>query len=196
MTQFAKFAFTDNVKALQERYRSRASYARLEASDPDDASLGADEITFLENRDSFFWATINSDGWPYIQHRGGPRGFLHVLDPRTLGFADYLGNKQYITLGNLQTNDRVAMIFVDYPTGDRLKILGHARAVDVEAEPTIAARLQPPADYRARVERLFIVEIVAWDWNCNQHITPRYTIDELRAIEEDAAEQSGTAYGR
>jgi uncharacterized protein len=180
VTRFAEFAFTKEVKALQERYHSRASYAKREANDAGDASLGPEEIAFIESRDTFFWATINSDGWPYIQHRGGPKGFLQALDPRTLAFADYLGNKQYVTLGNLQTNDRVAMILVDYPTGDRLKILGHARAVDLENEPALVKRLRPPEGYPGRIERLFVIDVVAWDWNCNQHITPRYTIDELR----------------
>jgi len=160
MAGFAKIAFTDNVKALQERATSRAAYARMESRETGDVSLGPDEIEFIETRDSFYLSSVNSEGWPYIQHRGGPRGFLQAIDPTHLTFTEYAGNKQYVTQGNLATNDRVALFLMDYPSKSRLKILGHAKFVDGR----------------------FAIEVVAWDWNCNQHITPRYTIEEIESM--------------
>jgi len=180
MSRFGRLAFTEDVKALQERYGSRAGYATYEAGEAAaDARIGAQEMAFIESRDSFYLATVNSDGWPYIQHRGGPRGFLKVLTPLQLAFADYAGNKQYVTLGNAQTNDRVAMFLMDYPTQSRLKILGHLRTLEKEDEPSLYQALRPSDEYRARTERLFVVEISAWDWNCPQHITRRYTVEEI-----------------
>ncbi|HTV72660.1 MAG TPA: pyridoxamine 5'-phosphate oxidase family protein [Candidatus Acidoferrales bacterium] len=179
MTRFAQYAFTAKVKALQERYRSRAAYAKVEANETGDGSLGPEEIEFVNGRDSFFMATVNSDGWPYVQHRGGPPGFLRAVDPKHLIFSDYAGNKQYVSLGNLETDDRVAMILMDYPTQSRLKIWGHARAITIESDPDLFNIVRPPKDYPARAERLFVIEVAAWDWNCHQHITPRYSLDEL-----------------
>jgi uncharacterized protein len=165
MPGFFKYTFTDAVRALQERYGSRTSYARVEA-DPrqSDPSLGADEIEFVRGRDSFYIATVTSDGWPYIQHRGGPKGFLQVIDSSHVAFSDYEGNRQYMTMGNLQTNDRVALFLIDYPTRTRLKLLGRAHFTSSED---------------ARIERIVRIEIVGWDWNCTQHITPRFTIEQL-----------------
>ena len=179
MPGFAKLNFTPAVKALQERFGSRSAYARKEAAAPPGVDLGPEEIEFIATRDSFYMATVNADGWPYMQHRGGPRGFLRAIDETHLAFADYLGNKQYVSMGNLETNDRVALFLMDYPTQTRLKVYGRARAVDASANPGLAQALAPPDGYRAKVERLVIIEVVAWDWNCNQHITPRYTIEEF-----------------
>ena len=185
MPGFPKVAFTDAVKALQERYGSRASYARKEATEGD-VDLTQEETAFIESRDSFYMATINSDGWPYIQHRGGPRGFLRVIDSKHLAFADYVGNRQYISAGNIATDDRVALFLMDYPHQERLKIFAHMRTISAEEDPELAAVLAPPPGYRAKVERIFLLEIVGWDWNCPQHITPRYTLEELENV--DSAE--------
>lgn len=181
MPGFSKIAFTDAVRALQERYGSRASYARVEAREGDDVSLGTEEIDFIESRDSFYLGSVTSDGWPYVQHRGGPRGFLKAIDATHLAFADFGGNRQYISLGNLATNDRVSLFLMDYPTRTRFKVLARARVVDPADDAGLAAKLAPPDGYRGKVERIFVLEIAAWDWNCPQHITPRYTAEEIEA---------------
>ncbi len=134
-------------------------------------ALGAGEIEFIGQRTSFYLATVNSDGWPYIQHRGGPRGFLKVLDEHTLGFADLRGNRQLITTGNVSGNDRVAMFLMDYHARRRLKVMGHARVLDVEDHEEIAERLSPATELRSRVERLFVIDVVSYDWNCPSYIT-------------------------
>lgn len=176
--RFAELAFTPAVKAAQERLGSRAAYRRLEEGEgPHHDRLGPAEAAFLAARDSFYLATVSETGWPYVQHRGGPPGFLKVLDERTLGFADFRGNRQYVSLGNLARDDRVALILVDYPNRRRLKLLGRARPTE---EPVVLARLEPPG-YPARVERGFLVAVEAFDWNCPQHITPRFTAAEIAA---------------
>src|SRR4051812_23095921 len=131
--KFGSLVFTPVVKALQERFGSRRQYARLEDPDEEPDRLGPMEQQFLAEADSFFMATLGSTGWPYIQHRGGPHGFLKVIDEQTIGFADFRGNKQYISTGNLTTDDRVALILVDYPRQARLKILGHAQIIEGDA---------------------------------------------------------------
>lgn len=177
--RFARIAFTDSVKAAQERHGSRATYQRLEARGETPDELGPVEAEFIANRDSFYMATVSETGWPYVQHRGGPPGFLRVLGPRTLGFADFRGNVQYVTVGNVAKNDRVALILMDYANRRRLKILGRLRSVDAaEADPKFLRRVEA-ADYRARVERIMLIEVEAFDWNCPQHITPRYTEAEV-----------------
>src|SRR5262245_61449552 len=171
--RFAQIAFTQRVRDVQTRQGSRAHYARAEQGPDTHDRLGEAERALIESRDSFYVASVSETGWPYVQHRGGPVGFLRVLDERTLGFADYRGNRQYVSVGNLGHDDRVAMILVDYPTRTRLKILGHARIVD-SGDDVMTSRLAVP-DYRARMERGVIIDVVAFDWNCPQHITPRYT---------------------
>ncbi|MBV8637830.1 MAG: pyridoxamine 5'-phosphate oxidase family protein [Candidatus Eremiobacteraeota bacterium] len=171
MPGFARVAFTDAVRALQERYGSRTSYAKMESRESGDVSLGADEMAFIESRDSFYMASVSSDGWPYVQHRGGPRGFLRAIDATHLEFADYGGNRQYITTGNIANNDRVALFLMDYPSRSRLKILAHVTRKDHTAQ-----------EGRTRIERVFELAVVAWDWNCPQHITPRYTIEEIKSF--------------
>jgi hypothetical protein len=136
---------------------------------------------FIQARDSFYLATVSETGWPYVQFRGGPRGFLKVMDGKTLGYADFRGNTQYISMGNLTRNDRVALFFMDYPRRTRLKLLGHARFEDVTSNPELASRLEVPT-YRARVERAVLITLEAFDWNCPQHITPRYTKEEIDAL--------------
>jgi len=177
--RFMEIAFTDEVKREQERHGSRANYARAEGGEPWADELGPDETAFLTARDSFYMASVGSSGWPYVQHRGGPPGFVKVLDPRTFGFADFRGNRQYVSVGNVRGDDRVATIFVDYPRRQRLKILGHARLVG-EDEPELLARLRDPG-YRARVERGWVITVAGFDWNCPQHITPRWTEAEIAA---------------
>jgi predicted pyridoxine 5'-phosphate oxidase superfamily flavin-nucleotide-binding protein len=171
--------FSPAAKALQEVHHSRASYERLAALGPRQDALGSDEAEFIAARDSFYLGSVTEDGWPYIQHRGGPVGFLHVLDGKTLAFADYAGNKQYITAGNLATNDRVSLFLMDYPHQARLKVIGHARIVEVGDDPAVEARLRAPG-YAAKVERILVVDVVAFDWNCSQHIMPRFTEEEWR----------------
>ncbi len=136
------------------------------------------EASFIGARDSFYMATVSATGWPYVQHRGGPAGFLRVLDDRTLGFADFRGNRQYISVGNLTTDDRAALILVDYPARRRLKILAHVETRALADDPALASRLALPG-YRARPERAMLFHLQAFDWNCPQHITPRFTETEL-----------------
>ncbi len=174
--KFAEIAFTPNVKKAQEVNGSRCSYARLEQGEVHHDVLGSNEAGFIAERDSFYMATVSETGWPYIQHRGGPPGFIRVLDKKTIGFADFRGNRQYVSVGNLETDDRISMILMDYPNRTRLKILGRTRLVRLDEHDTLH-RLSLP-DYRAVVERGFVITIEAFDWNCPQHITPRFTVAE------------------
>jgi len=179
MSRFADIAFTPAVQAVQEQQGSRRGYAQYQERSPANDRLGPDEIGFLAARDSFYMATVSETGWPYVQHRGGPLGFIRVLDDQTIAFADFRGNRQYVSVGNLGGDDRVALIFVDYPNQRRLKLLGHARLVD---DPAVVAQVAN-ADYEARVERAMVITVEAFDWNCPQHITQRYTVREIAAIE-------------
>jgi hypothetical protein len=181
---FRAVAFTDDVREAQERNGSRQVYARVEERRPDRGTpdrLTAAERAFVAERDHFYLATVGATGWPYVQHRGGPPGFLRVLDPGTLGWADFGGNVQYLSLGNLAGDPRVSLLLMDYAHRRRLKLLGRAREVDLEADRGLAARLVDPA-YEAPVERGILVDVEAFDWNCPQHITPRYTAAELGAV--------------
>lgn len=175
---FGSLVFTAAVKALQERYRSRKQYDRLERCGEPQDSLSAQETEFIAERDSFYLATVGSSGWPYIQHRGGPTGFLKVVDDKTLAFADFRGNKQYISAGNLATDDHIALIMVDYPNQARLKLLGHAEIFEGDQAESWLERVRVP-NYQAVVERVFVIRVAAFDWNCPQHITPRYTAGEI-----------------
>ena len=174
---FTEIAFTPSVRREQERNESRTQYARVEASNLEFNQLTDRDRRFIEERDTFFMATVGENGWPYIQHRGGPKGFLKVLDERTLGFADFRGNRQYISVGNLRVDDRVALILIDFVNRRRLKLWAHARVVDLNEQPGLIARLEDP-DYDAKVERGIMLHIEAMDWNCPQHITPRFTEEE------------------
>jgi predicted pyridoxine 5'-phosphate oxidase superfamily flavin-nucleotide-binding protein len=175
---FANTMFSEPAKELQQRNGSRAQYERMARYGADEQELGLDEAQFIVARDSFYIATVTPDGWPYIQHRGGPRGFLRVLDRRTLAFADYSGNKQYITAGNLSANDRFALFLMDYPNRTRLKVIGRARILQPGEDPALEARLGL-AENGPRIERIFLLTVIGFDWNCSQHITPRYSCDEL-----------------
>ena len=171
---------TPAVLREQERYYGRS---RPVTSAAERDLLGEVEIDFIGERDSFFMATVGESGWPYLQHRGGPPGFLRVVDPSTLAFADYEGNHQMLSTGNLAVDDRVSLFLLDHANRRRLKILGHARVEDVHTRPDLA---EPFADPRedARIERLVFVDVVSFDWNCPQHITPRYTAAEVATIVE------------
>jgi predicted pyridoxine 5'-phosphate oxidase superfamily flavin-nucleotide-binding protein len=170
---------TPAVQAAQERYFGRR---QAPGDDPGSDDFTADEAAFVAARDSFYMATTNSDGWPYIQHRGGPQGFLKVLAPRLLGFADFKGNRQLISTGNLDGDDRVALFLMDYPNRQRLKVLGRARVLDAREHPDLAAQLGPAPELRGKIERLFLIEAVGYDWNCPQYITPRFTAAEVQEI--------------
>ena len=176
---FGSFVFTPVVKALQERYGSRRQYAKLEKAGASADRLGPDESSFIAERDSFYMASVGATGWPYIQHRGGPKGFLKVIDDRTMAVADFSGNKQFISAGNLTTDPRVALILVDYPHQARLKILGRAEILEGERAGEWIERVRD-AGYKAAIERVFVIRLDAFDWNCSQHITPRFTTEEIQ----------------
>jgi predicted pyridoxine 5'-phosphate oxidase superfamily flavin-nucleotide-binding protein len=180
-SQYGSIAFTNAVDAEQELYGSADFYRRRSGADPAAAkdALGAREKQFLESRDSFYLATVSETGWPYVQFRGGPAGFVHVRDENTMAWADYRGNLQHISTGNLRTNDRVAIIAMDYPTRRRLKIFGTARVDRYEDNPKLVDELHNRDEADAVVERAITVTVNAFDWNCPQHITPRFTIDEV-----------------
>lgn len=175
---FAEIAFTQGVRELQIQAGSRERYAAMDESANRRDKLTERETTFIESRDHFFQASVSETGWPYVQHRGGPAGFLKVLDERTLGFADYRGNVQYVSVGNLIHDNRVALILMDYANQRRLKLLGRVRFIDRDTEPDLIERLVTPG-YKAIVERGFIISVEAFDWNCPQHITPRFTLAEI-----------------
>ncbi len=172
-------AFTPIVAGIQSAMGSREGYAAMGANGQRNHLLGARERDFITRRDSFYLASVSETGWPYLQHRGGPPGFMKVLDEHTLGFADYSGNRQYVSTGNFIGNNRVSLFFMDYPNRRRLKILGRVRIIGAD-EGEILARLED-RDYPAQVERGFLIHLEGFDWNCPQHITPRYTEVELRA---------------
>ncbi len=176
---FGSLVFTSAVKALQERYGSRRQYERLEKRGEQQGRLTEQETEFIAERDSFYLATIGSTGWPYIQHRGGPPGFLKVFDEAMLAFADLRGNKQYVSAGKLVTDPHVALIMVDYPNQARLKILGNAKILEGEEADSVIERVRLPA-YKAVIERVFVIHVEAFDWNCPQHITPRYTEAQIQ----------------
>jgi len=176
---FGSLVFTPLVKQLQERYGSRRQYERMEKSGGSQDRFTPFESEFLAQRDSFYWATTGSTGWPYVQHRGGPKGFLKVIDDHTLAFGDFRGNKQYISAGNLLTDNRVAIIMVDYPRQARLKILGRVEIIEGDAARSWLDRVRVPEEKTA-IERVFVIHVEAYDWNCPQHITPRYTAEEIR----------------
>jgi uncharacterized protein len=175
--EFGQIAFTPRVKAMQEKLGSRKAYAALEAGAHHNSELGSDESDFIVARDSFYMASVSETNWPYVQHRGGPAGFVKVLDARTLGFADYRGNRQYVSVGNLLKNDRVSLFFMDYPHRTRLKLLGHAELIGVERTEVLESLSVP--QYKAKVERGILIHVAAYDWNCPQHITPRFTEEEV-----------------
>lgn len=174
---FRDIAFTPAVLDAQTRQGSRQMNARHQATPgPSNTRLTADEAAFLGQRDSFYMATVSETGWPYVQHRGGPAGFVKMLDARTIGFADFTGNRQYVSLGNLAGDSRVSLFFMDYANKTRLKMFGHAEVIGTD-DPRLGALACE--GYRARIERGFVIRIDGFDWNCPQHITQRFTLEEV-----------------
>ncbi len=177
---FAEIAFTDSVKEQQKKYGSRRSYARMEAQERG-SEIGANETEFIAARDGFYLATAGESGFPYVQFRGGPKGFLKVLDAKTLAYADFRGNMQYISVGNLTRNDKAALILMDYANRQRLKIYARIEIIEAKDNPELIAQLQD-ASYDAQVERAMVLHVEAFDWNCPQHITQRFTLEEIREL--------------
>lgn len=170
---------TPAVRAAQSAHGSGAAWSAFDGERTFDR-FTENEAAFITERDSFYLATVSESGWPYVQHRGGPPGFMKVLDEKTLALPDFAGNRQYISLGNVSADDRVSLILVDYPRRARLKILARMEARDLSADPELAERLALPG-YRARVERALVLRLETFDWNCPQHITPRFTTAEVEA---------------
>jgi len=198
---FLDIAATPSVRAAQAAMGVEKLWRDFQGDRVSDR-FTADEVAFIAQRDSFYMATVSETGWPYVQHRGGPTGFLKVVDDRTLVFADYRGNRQYISVGNLGADDRAALILMDYAHKARLKMFVRVEAVALEARPDLAA-LAAVSDYRAKPERLLLLHLAAFDWNCPQHITPRFTEaeiaqavqpmrDHLAALEAEVAELRAT----
>ena len=177
---FGEIAFTESVKAQQEKYGSRCTYGRMEAAEHG-VKIGPAEARFIAERDGFYLATVGENGYPYVQFRGGPKGFLKVLDRMTLAYADFRGNLQYVSIGNLSRNDKASLILMDYARRQRLKVYARVDVVEAKDAPELIARLHDP-DYQAQVERAMVLHVEAFDWNCPQHITPRYTIEEIREM--------------
>ena len=172
--EFLRTLATSSVQSEQVR-----SYGRSRVPAPGDVvqRLGPEEQTFIATRDSFYLASINEDNWPYIQHRGGPQGFVRILNETQLAFGDYLGNRQLLSAGNVRANRRVALFFMDYPARERLKIIGHARVMMPDETPELIKMLTVPAG--VKIERVFVVDVVGFDWNCPKYITPRFTAKEV-----------------
>ena len=174
---FLDLATTPSVRAAQTATGSDRIWRGFKGDRSFD-KFTPDETAFIAARDSFYIATVSETGWPYIQHRGGPHGFLKVLDEKTLAFADYRGNRQYISVGNLAADDRAALILMDYAGRARLKIYAHVEAKPLDAEPDLTQRVIEPG-YKAKPERILVLHLVAFDWNCPQHITPRFAEAEI-----------------
>ena len=179
MKHFGDILFRGAVEREQTRRGSRAAYAKMTAQPPP-AALSDREAEFIAARDSFYIASVSEDGWPYVQHRGGPAGFLKMLDGTTLAFGDYRGNKQYVSTGHFRENNRAALFLMDYPNRRRLKALTTVEVCDVGENADLAARVS--MDGEGKVERIFKLHVEAFDWNCPQFITPRYTADELQEL--------------
>ena len=175
---YSEIAFSDASKRFQQRYGSRASYASMERHKITDG-MGQNEVYFISQQDNFFMATNGESGFPYIQFRGGPKGFLKVLDHETLGFIDFGGNKQYISVGNLETNNKVALFLLDQASKTRLKVYAEAENLEIENNTDLFDKLNLPG-YKFKPERIIVLHVKAYDWNCPQHITERYTLAEIQ----------------
>ena len=173
--KYMQLVLTPAVQQAQDKYFGRHQAI---ASAPETDPLTDSEAYFIVSRDSFYMATVSETGWPYLQHRGGPPGFVKVLGPNLIGFADLKGNRQLVSTGNLEVTDRVAIFMMDYPHRTRLKLLGHARVLDAREHPELVDQLAPES-LRGRVERLFLIQVISYDWNCPQYITPRFTAAEV-----------------
>jgi uncharacterized protein len=177
-SHYRNLLFGPSVKRAQETIGSRKAYSRDGAAANEADRLTEREAAFIAASDSFYIATIGFNGWPYVQHRGGPRGFVKIVTDRRLAFADFRGNRQLVSVGNLNDDNRVAIFFMDYVQRARLKILGRVSTIDLATEAALAEQLVD-TDYNAVVERALLIDVEAYDWNCSQHITPRYTIEEI-----------------
>jgi len=177
-TKYLDLMFTEAVRRAQTQYYGQAG--RI-AGAPDRDPLGQAEGEFIATRDSFYVGSISESGWPYVQHRGGPAGFLRVINETTLVFADYKGNRQLLSTGNVSVNDRMALFLMNYKTRERLKILGHARIEDPRAHPELTEQVTD-LDMRSRVERLVFIDVVSFDWNCPKYISPRYSADDVEEL--------------
>lgn len=180
--KFSDITFTPSVKAAQERYGSRAQNQSFEDMEDSGNTLGERETSFIQERDGFYQATVNEDGWPYVQFRGGPAGFLKVLGRKTLAYPDFRGNAQYLSVGNLNAEDRLSLILMDYANRRRLKVWGRARIVHEHEEPDLMESLALPGYRAARIERAVVITVEAVDWNCPMHITPRFTELEIQNL--------------
>lgn len=177
--KFIQTALTLAVLEAERHYYGRTYPSFADAPETD--ALRDQEIEFIESRDSFYMATITENDWPYLQHRGGPVGFVRVLGPQQIGFADYGGNRQMISVGSLAVNQRVSLFLMDYPARERLKILGHAKVLDAREHPDLVEKVVPPGGHGAKVERVFVIDVLSYDWNCPKFITPRFTAAEVEA---------------
>ncbi len=175
---FTELAFTDSVKVQQEKYGTRTAYARMEQGGKFRNQITWQEQRHIEDRDGFYMASVGENGWPYMQFRGGPKGFLKVIDDNTLAFTDFRGNGQYISTGNINATRKTVLFLMDYTQKQRLKIWAEAEVLDPAEHPELAKKLIVP-DYQATVERIIVFKVHAFDWNCPQHITPRYTQEEV-----------------
>jgi uncharacterized protein len=176
--KYLETMMTESVRRAQRQYYGLA--ANITGA-PERDPLGEGEAEFIAARESFYLGTVSETGWPYVQHRGGPRGFLRLINPSTLVFADYQGNRQLLSTGNLSVDDRVSLFLMDYPNRTRLKILGHARVEDAQLHPDLAAQLSN-LSMKARVERIVFIDVVSFDWNCPKYITPRYSLEEVEEL--------------
>ncbi|MCH8208193.1 MAG: pyridoxamine 5'-phosphate oxidase family protein [Nitrospinae bacterium] len=175
---FMEFAFNDSVKEVQEKYGTRAPYQKMESKGEFRNKLTWQEKGYIKNRDSFYMSSVGENGWPYLQFRGGPKGFLKVIDENTLAFADFRGNGQYISAGNFNSNKKTVLFLMDYTQQQRLKIWAEVEVFHAADHPELLEKVEMP-DYEATIERIFIFKVQAFDWNCPQHITPRYTKEEI-----------------
>jgi predicted pyridoxine 5'-phosphate oxidase superfamily flavin-nucleotide-binding protein len=201
--KYMQLVLTPSVQQAQDKYFGK--HQTVENA-PETDALTSDEVGFIGSRDSFYMATVSETGWPYVQHRGGPSGFLKILGPNLIGFADFKGNCQLVSTGNLGTTDRVALFMMDYPHRSRLKLLGHARVLAAREHQELVDELAPES-LRSKVQRLFLVQVISYDWNCPQYITPRFTAAEVekhaaplkaRIAELEAllAARDGTEFGK
>ena len=179
---YHELAFTESIKKIQEKLGSRSGYERMEKVSYVDG-LTEYEMNFIQNQDSFYMASYSENEYPYIQHRGGNKGFIKIIDESTIGILDFVGNRQYISVGNITKNPKVSLILVSYPQRARLKILAEAEILELNDDPELFETLKP-TDYKFKPERMMVFHIKAYDWNCPQHITPRYTIEDIEEIFE------------
>ena len=175
---FMEFAFNNSVRKVQEQYGTRAPYQRMEEKNEFRSKLTWQENSYIKTRDFFYVSSVGENGWPYMQFRGGPKGFLKIIDENTLAFADFRGNGQYISAGNINSTGKTVLFLMDYAKQQRLKIWAEAEVLHAADHPELLEKAAMP-NYEAAIERIFIFKVHAFDWNCPQHITPRYTKEEI-----------------